>query len=114
MKDGKAMSKNKRDKKKLNKLVLFDTEHFLISASFLTKKERGEFITLLCRQHLKGAIPESHMITVCGSLESPVVNRFVRDENGNYYNKQMRIESEKRSKYSESRRQCKLTKTAKK
>lgn len=83
--------------------VLFYTSDFLAGTSFFTMEQRGQYITLLCQQHQQGSIPENHMIFICGSLDSPVINKFQRDENGNYYNVRMREEAVKRANYCKSR-----------
>jgi hypothetical protein len=70
-------------------------------------EQRGQYITLLCEQHQHGAIPENHMINICGTLDSPVIKKFVRDEGGGYYNERMREESIKRKNYCESRKKNK-------
>ncbi|MDX1285541.1 MAG: conserved phage C-terminal domain-containing protein, partial [Draconibacterium sp.] len=49
-------------------------------------------------------IPENHMVSVCFSLASPVVSKFVKDENGMYYNERMEKEIIKRREFAESRR----------
>lgn len=82
--------------------VLFYTSDFLSGTSFFTYEQKGQYITLLCQQHQLWEIPENHMISVCGSLDSPVIKKFVC-ENGFYYNKRMRIEAEKRANYCSSR-----------
>jgi hypothetical protein len=84
--------------------VLFYTSDFLSGTAFFTKQQRGEYITLLCEQHQLWSIPEEHMVEVCSSLESPVVKKFVRDEDGNYYNERMREETVKRRSFCESRK----------
>ena len=66
--------------------------------------ERGQYITLLCEQHQLGHIPEEHMRLICGTLRSKVVKKFVKDEEGNYYNPRMEVEITRRRMYVESRR----------
>jgi uncharacterized protein YdaU (DUF1376 family) len=83
--------------------VLFYTSDFLTGTCFFTMEERGQYITLLCEQHQLGTIPENHMINICKSNDSPVIKKFIKDENGNYYNQRMRDESERRKTYCESR-----------
>jgi uncharacterized phage protein (TIGR02220 family) len=83
--------------------VLFYTKDFLTGTAFFTDAERGQYIRLLCEQHQNGHIPENHMVSVCFSLGSPVVKKFVKDEQGNYYNERMEEEIIKRRKFSESR-----------
>lgn len=84
--------------------VLFYTSDFLSGTSFFTDEECGQYIRLLCQQHQLGYIPESHLLKICGSLQSPVAIKFIKDENGNYINERMKIETDKRKAFSESRR----------
>lgn len=84
--------------------VLFYTKDFLTGTSFFSDAERGQYIRLLCEQHQNGHIPENHMVSVCLSLGSPVVKKFVQDKDGMYYNERMDIEIEKRRQFTESRR----------
>jgi hypothetical protein len=83
--------------------VLFYTSDFLTGTAFFTDAERGQYIRLLCEQHQIGHIPEKHMITICFSLASPVVKKFIKDSAGNYYNERMEKEIIKRKKFTESR-----------
>lgn len=83
--------------------VLFYTSDFLTGTSFFTMEQRGQYITLLCQQHQLGLIPKNHMISVCGSLDSPVVKKFNMDKNGDYYNERMRNEAIKRREFCKSR-----------
>lgn len=83
--------------------VLFYTSDFLTGTSFFSYEERGQYITLLCQQHQAGSIPENHMISVCKSLDSVVAKKFIRDDDGTYYQWRMREETERRSNYCRSR-----------
>ena len=83
--------------------VLFYTSDFLAGVGFFTMEERGQYITLLCEQHQIGHIPRNHMISVCGSDDSPVIKKFIKDKNGLYFNKRMEDEKEKRINYCKSR-----------
>jgi len=85
--------------------VLFYTSDFLTGTAFFTDSERGQYIKLLCEQHQIGHIPENHMIEVCGSLSSPVVKKFVKDDAGDYYNERMEEEIIKRQKHSEKQKE---------
>lgn len=91
--------------------ILFYTSDFLSGVTFLTMEQRGQYITLLCIQHQHGSIPENYMIFICGSLDSPVIKKFVKDSDGTYYNIRLREEAEKRRRYSESRSNNKKNKT---
>jgi len=83
--------------------VLFYTSDFIVGTTFMTMEERGQYITLLCLQHQKGGIPRSHIKNLCGSLDSPVLEKFEVDEDDLYFNPRMRLEANKRRKYCESR-----------
>ena len=83
--------------------VLFYTSDFLSGTSFFNNEQRGQYILLLCQQHQLGVIPENHMISVCGSLDSPVAKKFTKDEQGSYYNIRMREEGIKRANFCASR-----------
>jgi hypothetical protein len=84
--------------------VLFYTKDFLTGTAFFSDAERGQYIRLLCEQHQNGHIPENHMVSVCFSLASPVVKKFIIDSDGNYYNERMEEEIIKRMQFTESRR----------
>lgn len=83
--------------------VLFYTSDFLTGTAFLSMEQRGQYITLLCEQHQNGHIPEEHMINICKTYDSPVLNKFIKDERGLYYNVRMEEEHQKRISYSLSR-----------
>jgi len=83
--------------------VLFYTSDFLTGTSLFNFEQKGQYITLLCQQHQLGGLPENHMINVCGSLDSIVVTKFVKNGDGLYYNERMKLEAEKRRNYCKSR-----------
>jgi hypothetical protein len=84
--------------------VLFFTSDFLSGTSFFTMEERGQYITLLCEQHQLYSIPEEHLLKICGSLNSSVAKKFIKDSDGTYYQHRMREETIKRRAFCESRR----------
>lgn len=83
---------------------LFYSSDFLSGITDLTMEERGQFITLLCVQHQKGFLTEKTIRLLVGSVSVDVMSKFRLDENGNYYNERLKLESEKRNKFTESRR----------
>jgi len=83
--------------------VLWYPDHFLGGVEYMSMEDRGKYITLLCNQFISGHIPENHMISVCGSIDSPVIKKFVKDDDGNYYNERMELEKVKRASYCKSR-----------
>lgn len=80
---------------------LFYPADFLIGTMDMTDEEVGKYIRLLCRQHQKGHIKPELM----QGLSEEVLDKFQKDSKGNYYNKRLKDEIEKREKYAESRRQ---------
>lgn len=84
--------------------VLFYCGDFLTGCSDLTMEERGQYISLLCLQHQKGHLSEKTIRLSVGSVSVDVMKKFSVDENGLFYNKRMDEESEKRAKFTESRR----------
>lgn len=84
---------------------LFYPEAFLGGISDLTMEERGQYITLLCYQHQKGVVSEKTIRLSVGSVSVDVMKKFIKDENGDYYNERLRHEIEKRSKFAESRKE---------
>jgi hypothetical protein len=83
--------------------VLFYTGDFLSGAYLLDYEQRGKYITLLCLQHQKGRLTEKDMFNICGTYDEDIFSKFVKDENGLYYNERMEAEALKRLRYSESR-----------
>lgn len=68
-------------------------------------EDKGRYISLLCLQHqiYPERIPENHMISVCLSLDNQAAKKFIKDENGFYYNERMEQEIKKRISFCESR-----------
>ena len=92
------MTKNK------SPAFLFYTQDFLVGTMDMTDEEVGQYVRLLCRQHTKGNINPKFM----RNLSEEVLNKFVQDNQGNYYNKRLKCEIDKRNKYAESRRSNRL------
>jgi|WetSurMetagenome_2_1015567.scaffolds.fasta_scaffold03883_3 hypothetical protein len=84
--------------------VLFYTGDFLAGTAFFNDEQRGQYIRLLCEQHQNGHIPENHMVSICFSLGSPVVKKFIKDTEGNYFNIRMDEEITKRANFVNTRR----------
>lgn len=83
--------------------VLLYTSDFLTGITLLNMEERGQYITLLCQQHQLGHLPENHMISICKTNDSPVMKKYIKDKDGNYYNKRMETEIINREEYCKSR-----------
>ncbi len=83
--------------------VLFYTADFIAGTITMSDEQRGKYILLLCLQHQKGFLTEKDMLNICKTYDFDIWEKFIK-EGDLYYNERMRRESEKRAKYSESRR----------
>ena len=93
--------------------VLFYTGDFLVGTMKMNYAQKGKYIQLLCLQHQDGHLSEDDMLSVCGDYDEKIFSKFIKDENGRYYNERMEQESIKRRRFVESR-QRNLVKTDKK
>lgn len=89
--------------------VLFYTDDFLSGTFTMSNEHCGMYIRLLCLQHQKGKLTEKDMLSICKTYVIDVFEKFEIID-GFYLNKRMRIESEKRSKFTASRRSNALAK----
>lgn len=83
---------------------LFYSSDFLSGTMLMTDEEIGQYIKLLCLQHQKGHLKEKDMLNICKTYNEDIFSKFIKDEEGNYYNERLEYESNKRKAYSESRR----------
>ena len=83
--------------------VLFYTSDFLSGTFTLSNEQVGKYIRLLCLQHQKGRLTEKDMLSICLAYDVDIWDKFVIEE-GFFYNIKMRDESQRRAKYTESRR----------
>lgn len=67
--------------------MLFYTADFLIGVAFMSMEERGQYITLLCFQQQRGHLTREEMEKAVGTLTPEVLEKFVQDEEGKYYNR---------------------------
>ena len=89
--------------------VLFYTQDFITGTIFMSDEQRGKYIMLLCLQHQNGKLSEREMLKICGEKDEDIWCKFYQ-EDGYFYNKRMLLETEKRTKYSESRRNNRVKK----
>jgi len=78
---------------------LLYSSDFLTGTSDLTMEEKGQYITLLCLQHQKGRLSDKAIKLAVGNVEKDVMLKFVKDEEGLWYNKRLNQESTKRLTY---------------
>lgn len=89
--------------------ILFYTADFISGTITMTDEQRGKYILLLCIQHQKGFLTEKDMLNICKSYDADIWEKFIQ-EGDKFYNVRMRVEAEKRAKYSESRKLNRLKK----
>jgi uncharacterized protein YdaU (DUF1376 family) len=83
--------------------VLLYTSDFLSGTITMENEEVGMYIRLLCIQHQQGKLTEKDMLSICKVKIDSVYEKFDFVD-GHYVNKRMYEEAQKRSKYTESRR----------
>ena len=83
---------------------LFYSSDFITGTYFMTDEQVGKYIRLMCMQHQKEKLSEKDMLKICKTYDEDIYNKFIKDEQGYYYNKRLLEEIEKRKAYSESRR----------
>ena len=95
-----------RDKKMAkDPAFLFYTSDFYMGTIELNDTQVGQYIRLMCLQHQKGHLSKAVLQSVMGAeLDPAVADKFEIDEEGNYFNKRLEEETNKRKRYSESRR----------
>ena len=84
--------------------ILFYTSDFLTGTFTMTDEQVGRYIKLLCLQHQKGILTQKDLDFVCRGEDVEVFAKFTKDEHGNFFNKTLRENAERRKAYSESRR----------
>lgn len=84
--------------------VLLYTSDFLTGTILMSNEQVGAYIRLLCLQHQKQRLSEKDMLKICGTHDADVFDKFIKDENGLYYNERLDNEANRRRNYSESRR----------
>ena len=83
-------------------MLIFPAE-FLLETSFMTDKEVGKYIKLLCELHHHGHLSKEKILRICEEQNKEIFDCLAVDEDGLYYHPRMEYEAQKRSKYRESR-----------
>lgn len=81
---------------------LFYSNDFLSGTMLMSNEEVGIYIKLLCLQHQQGHLKEEDMLSIGATKK--IFSKFIKDEEGNYYNERLEYEANKRKAYSESRK----------
>lgn len=84
--------------------VLFYTSDFLSGTITMTMEQKGKYITLLCIQHQQGFLTDEDLETILTDKDKRVKEKFVKQADGNYINIKLKVESDRRKAYTESRR----------
>jgi predicted HNH restriction endonuclease len=84
--------------------VLFYTSDFLSGTLTMNYEQKGKYITLLCYQHQQGFLLEEDFKAILDGTDSKVFNKFQKLSDGKYYNLKLKVESERRKAYADSRR----------
>jgi len=76
---------------------------FISGTMFLSDEQLGKYFRLLLAQHQHGHLREKDMLKICSEYDEDIWNKFIKDENGLFYNERLETETVKRKSYSESR-----------
>lgn len=83
---------------------LFYSQDFFTGVSTMNFDDRGKYITILCLMHQQGRMSEESISFLVGSISVNLKSKFRIDEKGLWYNERLETETEKRNKFTESRR----------
>lgn len=89
---------------------LFYTNDFQSGTLFFTDEQVGKYIRLLMAQHQHGHLSEKQVLFICKTHDTEVLSKFVKDENGMYFNEKLESVINARAKFTESRRNNRLGK----
>ena len=90
---------------------LFYSSDFLTGTILMSDEQVGKYIRLLCLQHQKGHLCEKDMLKICVSYDQDIFSKFRKDDDGLYFNERLEAEINRRTAYSESRRNNRRKKT---
>jgi hypothetical protein len=85
---------------------LFYPKDWISSVAGLTLNERGQYITLLCLEHQNGRLKQKDIdLAFNEPVTEDVMAKFVKDDNGLFYNVRLEKEMKKRADHAEKQRQ---------
>ena len=82
---------------------LFYSNDFLSGTFLMTDEQVGKYIRILCLLHQKNRLTKKDMLNICKTYDVDIFGKFV-EQDGVYFNQRMKDETDRRKKYSESRR----------
>lgn len=83
---------------------LFYSQDFIVGVQTMDFEDRGKYITILAQMHQQGRMNEKTIRFLVGSISDNLKSKFSIDKNGMWFNERLENESEKRNKFTESRR----------
>jgi uncharacterized protein YdaU (DUF1376 family) len=89
---------------------LFYANDFDSKTKFFSHEQVGMYLRLLIAQFQIGRLTEEQVLFICKRYDKDILSKFTKDENGLYFNERLELESIKRKKYSQSRRENRLKK----
>jgi len=89
---------------------LFYSDNFMTGTMFFSDEQAGKYIRLLCAQHLTGHLEEKDMIKICKSYDNDIWKKFVKDDEGKFFNERLEFEIVRRKAFSASRSKNKIGK----
>lgn len=92
---------------------LFYTNDFLSGTQFFTDEQVGKYLRLLMAQHQHGHLSEKQVLFICKTFDSDIMEKFIKDDAGFYFNSKLEKLINERISFSESRRNNRLGKTKK-
>lgn len=97
------MPRNNNPYKRQDPAYRFYTSDFAFRNQFMTDEQVGKYIRILCYQHQNGHLTEAEMLFFCKGKDEVVFSKFLKDEQGLYYNEEMENEINRRIIVSESK-----------
>ena len=83
---------------------LFYSNDFDQKTKFFTDEQVGKYIRLMIAQHQHGHLTEQQMLFGCKTQDKQVLDKFIQDTDGLFYNERLEFEINKRKSFTESRR----------
>ena len=91
----------------------FYSSDFMVGVMYWEHDLVGKYILLICWQHQHGFISKKDMSNICNSsvdeIDKKLLDKFVLDDNGNYYNERLKEVIDKQIAYSESRKKNRMS-----
>lgn len=90
---------------------LFYPGDFNTGTQFFSDEQVGKYVRLLMAQHQHGHLSENQVLIICKSYDKDVMNKFVKDKDGLWFNERLESEIVKRKEYSVSRSKNRTSKS---